>query len=253
MIRNPILTALSSMRKSGAQTLLMGGQACVFYGAAEFSRDLDLLILVDAENLNRVRDALADLLADPIAVPVSEPPLNPELLERGHAFHFRCHRPDVEGLRIDLMARLRNGARFDELWERRTTLEIEGVVVDLMPIEDLVKAKQTQRSKDWPMVERLVEQVYFEVKDSPTPDEMDFLLRELRSPEVLTEAVSRFAEAARDIAPGRPAVGAALKGDRDELLSALKSEEEQARERDRLYWEPLKRELEQFRHQIKRP
>jgi hypothetical protein len=28
------------MRKNGVQALLMGGQACVFYGAAEFSRDL---------------------------------------------------------------------------------------------------------------------------------------------------------------------------------------------------------------------
>ena len=31
--------------------LLMGGQACVFYGAAEFSRDTDLLILADPANL----------------------------------------------------------------------------------------------------------------------------------------------------------------------------------------------------------
>ena len=29
----------------------MGGQACVFYGAAEFSRDLDLFVLADATNL----------------------------------------------------------------------------------------------------------------------------------------------------------------------------------------------------------
>ena len=43
---SPILKALSSIRKSGAKTLLMGGQACVFYGAAEFSRDVDLLVLV---------------------------------------------------------------------------------------------------------------------------------------------------------------------------------------------------------------
>ena len=35
------------MRQSGARTLLMGGQACVFYGAAEFSRDLDLVVLAD--------------------------------------------------------------------------------------------------------------------------------------------------------------------------------------------------------------
>ena len=29
----------------------MGGQACVFYGAAEFSRDTDFAILADAANL----------------------------------------------------------------------------------------------------------------------------------------------------------------------------------------------------------
>jgi hypothetical protein len=34
------------MRKNGVRYLLMGGQACVFYGAAEFSRDLDLVILL---------------------------------------------------------------------------------------------------------------------------------------------------------------------------------------------------------------
>ena len=45
----------------------MGGQACVFYGAAEFSRDLDLLILVDSDNLARLRSALDELDAELIA------------------------------------------------------------------------------------------------------------------------------------------------------------------------------------------
>jgi hypothetical protein len=49
--------------------LLMGGQACVFYGAAEFSRDSDFAILSDAENLARLHDALKDLEAGVIAVP----------------------------------------------------------------------------------------------------------------------------------------------------------------------------------------
>jgi len=31
------------------RALLMGGQACVFYGAAEFSRDTDLLILAASQ------------------------------------------------------------------------------------------------------------------------------------------------------------------------------------------------------------
>ena len=97
--------------------LLMGGQACVFYGAAEFSRDLDLAVLLDETNLARLRKALAELDAYQIAVP----PFDPALLARGHAVHFRCRRDDVAGLRIDIMARLRGVAAFEDLWNRRTT------------------------------------------------------------------------------------------------------------------------------------
>jgi len=39
----------------------MGGQACVFYGAAEFSRDTDLALLASSANLDRFRAALARL------------------------------------------------------------------------------------------------------------------------------------------------------------------------------------------------
>ena len=96
MSPSPIHKALSSIRKSGVKTLLMGGQACVLYGAAEFSRDLDLLILADTDNLTRLQSALDDLEAEPIAVP----PFHVRHLMQGHAVHFRCRRPDVAGLRI---------------------------------------------------------------------------------------------------------------------------------------------------------
>lgn len=227
----------------------MGGQACVLYGAAEFSRDLDLLILVNPDNLARVQAGLAELLAQPIAVPVTQPALSPELLARGHAFHFRCHRPDVEGLRIDIMSVLRDMLPFDELWERRTRLEIEGELIDLVSIRDLVRAKQTQRNKDWPMVERLVEELYFNVDQSAATEDVDFLLRELRTPELLMEAVTRFPQMSRDMAPWRPAVEAALSGDIDQVRAALRIEQDEAMHRDKIWWEPLKRELEQFRHQ----
>jgi hypothetical protein len=87
----------------------MGGQACVFYGAAEFSRDLDLLILAEAGNLANLRSALDALQAAPIAVPAFEE----RHLLRGHAVHFRCRRDDVAGLRIYIMAALRGVANFE--------------------------------------------------------------------------------------------------------------------------------------------
>ena len=243
MNRSPILKALSSMRQSGARTLLMGGQACIFYGAAEFSRDVDLLILADAANLERIRRALSDLEAEPIAVPA----LDQAALERGHAIHFRCRRADVGGLRIDLMSRYRGGPGFEELWERRTTIETDGETVDLLALEDLVRAKKTQRDKDWPMLTRLLEQNYFERGELAGPREIEFWLRELRTPGLLVEAAAKYPEAAARIGAQRQAVAAAIRGEEAEIAAALETEEAGERSLDRAYWGPLKAELERLR------
>ncbi len=42
------------MHEHRVRALLMGGQACVFYGGAEFSRDTDVAVLADAANLARL-------------------------------------------------------------------------------------------------------------------------------------------------------------------------------------------------------
>jgi hypothetical protein len=39
----------------------MGGQACVFYGAAQFSKDVDLVLLASEVNFSRLLTALAEL------------------------------------------------------------------------------------------------------------------------------------------------------------------------------------------------
>jgi hypothetical protein len=221
----------------------MGGQACVFYGAAEFSRDLDLLILADPANLDRLKTALADLQAQAIAVP----DLVAAHLRKGHAVHFRCHRSDVDGLRIDLMSHYRGGPDFEDLWNRRTTIEIEGEAVDLLALEDLVHAKKTQRDKDWPMIARLLERSYLTRDKSPRRVTIEFWLRELRTPELLVELAAVHADVAREIAPARNAITAALAQDAGLVARALDAEEAEERRRDREYWQPLRLELEQLR------
>src|SRR3954463_12517638 len=69
LIPTPIRQVLSTMRKHQVQALLMGGQACVFYGAAQFSKDVDLALLASDENFSRVLAALRELQAKRIAVP----------------------------------------------------------------------------------------------------------------------------------------------------------------------------------------
>lgn len=47
----------------------MGGQACILYGAAEFSRDIDLAVMVSHHNLGNLKSALDALEAERIYVP----------------------------------------------------------------------------------------------------------------------------------------------------------------------------------------
>jgi hypothetical protein len=242
---SPIPKVLSTMRAHGVEALLMGGQACVLYGAAEFSRDADFAVLTSPDNLDRLNAALAELQAEVIAVP----PYEVQYLDRGHAIHFRCKHPQAQGLRLDVMARLRGVAAFPELWARRTTWDLpEGFRVESLSLPDLVASKKTQRDKDWPMIRRLVEVSYDEGFSSPTPERIDFWLRELRTPELLIECASRFPHQARELAGQRAAVREAIEGDVEAVRAELAAEEARERELDRVYWNPLKAELESLRH-----
>lgn len=244
MNQSPTLKVLSAMRGRQVRCLLMGGQACVLYGAAEFSRDTDLAILAEPDNLARLRAALDDLQAECIAVP----PLELGYLNRGHAIHFRCRHPEAMGMRVDVMAAMRGVAPFPELWERRTTLQIPGEgELDLMGLPDLVQAKKTQRDKDWLMLRRLMEADYFTRRDAAPDGAVTFWLQELRTPELLIELAAARPSLAREWAGGRPAVAAAIASDDGAVSAAMAAEEQAEREADRRYWEPLRREIESLR------
>ncbi len=259
MIPSPILKALSTIRTRRVDHLLMGGQACVLYGAAEFSRDLDIALLPDPANLDRLSRALDDLVAEVIAVP----PFSHEHLAEGLAVHFRCTRPDVAGLRIDVMTRMRGVAPFPDLWQRRTTFELGQETVDALSLPDLIAAKKTQRDKDWPMIRRLVDVHYTTYREQPTAERMDFWLRELRTPEFLVEAAGLpqeatgalshtdvFEAAAQNRPLLRTATSEGLEG--GALARALRAEEDAERNADAAYWQPLRERLSRLRREVRR-
>jgi hypothetical protein len=234
------------MGEHRVRALLMGGQACVFYGAAEFSRDTDLAIVADAANLARLRRALDDLQAEVIAVP----PFELKYLRRGHAIHFRCRHPEALRMRVDVMARMRGVPAFPKLWDRRTTFELpDGMRCDLLSLPDLVLAKKTQRDKDWPMIRRLVEAHYFQNSGKPGSAQIRFWLRELRTPQLLVETAQRHPLSSRRMTHRRPLLAHAVLGEMGKLEQALVDEEFAERKRDRAYWSPLRKELETFRRE----
>jgi hypothetical protein len=151
-------------------------------------------------------------------------------------------------MRVDVMSKLRGVEPFPVLWERRTTLaDADGTHYELLALPDLVQAKKTQRSKDWPMLQRLLEAHFLQHRLSPTDKQVQFWLRELRTPELLSEAAGTWRTQTDDLISIRPLLRYAQAGQRQELVGALKVEEQAEREADRQYWQPLKAELERLR------
>jgi len=241
---NPIHKVLSTLKLNRVKFLLMGGQACVLYGAAEFSRDTDIALLASPDNLENLVRALKDLSAEVVAVP----PFQLNFLQRGHAVHFRCHHPEAEGMRLDVMAVMRGLPSFEVLWERRTTVQLANDDIELMSLPDLVNAKKTQRDKDWPMIRRLAEAHYVSFRDEENTEKICFWLRELRTPVLLREVAERFPEFVERVADNRKFLGSLASMTDFDIEMALNKEEMVEREADRAYWKPLRKELETLRH-----
>lgn len=245
MTPNPILKVLSTFKKHKVKSLLIGGQACIIYGAAEFSRDSDFVILCDHDNLERLKEALNSLKAELIYVPT----LEAAYLEKGHACHFRCKSKDVQGLRVDVISRLRGCDSFDKLWERKKTVSIKkGSAINIIGLKDLVQSKKTQRDKDWLMLKRLVENDILLNKNTPSAEKIKWWLLESRDPESLIRLGKEYAEILKDNMSFRPLLSAVVEQNSQKLDSELREEELKERQKDIEYWAPLKKELETLRH-----
>ena len=103
------------------------------------------------------------------------------------------------------------------------------------------------------MISALVEGHYDQYTSEPNPSRIDFWLRESRVEDRLIDLVVRFpAEAAAMAASTRPLLTLAITPDLPRLRVALDAEVRAEQEKDRIYWEPLKREMEEFRRAERR-
>lgn len=236
---------LSTFAKHKIKSLLIGGQATILYGAAEFSRDIDFVLLLDKENITNLKSALKELKAKNIYVP----PLEIPYLERGHACHFKCETEKLKGFRIDIMTRLRGCSNFNKLWQRKKIIKHpEGFSTNIISLQDLVQSKKTQRDKDWLMIKRLLSVSILKTKDEPNIL-INWWFCECRTPELLIELAIKYPEKCKKLLKKRPLLKHALKKDTPNLATELFSEENKERIADKKYWAPLQKELETLRHQ----
>jgi predicted nucleotidyltransferase len=133
-----------ALNSAGARYLVIGGVACILHGHVRATRDIDILIARDVENAARVLKALAtvgygfaaewsaeELLARPITVIGDDPAVD--------VFTVAWR------------------VKYDAAVERSQEVEVDGVVIPLISLDDLIETKRTGRLQDAADIEVLEE------------------------------------------------------------------------------------------------
>jgi predicted nucleotidyltransferase len=126
---------LRLFEEHGVQYALVGGHAVNYYGYVRTTQDMDLLVLPTAENAERIMEALSAFGFGGARIPR-------ELFERDKgAVHL-----GAEPNRIDILTSLK-GVDNENIFKGSQLVEIDGVSVNIISLEDLVRVK---RSSDRP-------------------------------------------------------------------------------------------------------
>lgn len=148
MIRlpNDFKEFLRLLNSNEVHYLLVGGYAVGYHGFPRATVDLDVWIAQDPANIDRVANALREF-----GFPVS--PTDRNALTKAR----QVLRMGVPPLRIEVLAGV-SGVEFSECYARRKIVNLDGVDVSLIAIDDLKRNKLAAgRSKDLNDLEHLPE------------------------------------------------------------------------------------------------
>ena len=135
---------LKCLNGAGVDYILVGGWAVNMYGYIRATVDLDIWILADMANAQRVYAALGEFGA-PIADVKPE-----DFAEDGIIFQI-----GVAPCRIDIITRI-SGVAYADAVKRAVSKEIDGIAIKVISIEDLIANKKASgRTKDLADVEVL--------------------------------------------------------------------------------------------------
>lgn len=235
-----LVKLFSILNDAGVQCLLIGGQACVIYGAKTSTVDLDITILSTNKNLTKLKNALEVLEAK--ASPASVP-LDATLLARGHSLHYYCGKSGFDNIRFDILGTLPRLQAFSNLWQRRFDFVSDsGVTIPVLSIPDLILSKKTGRIKDAADITALVNAHYIMNHLEPDENDVRLWLTEAREVDVLQMFVEKFPRATRQLTKARPLLAHVLTEDIAALKSALIAEATDEAVRHETFRGPLRSE-----------
>ncbi|MDH7503273.1 MAG: hypothetical protein QHJ82_11270 [Verrucomicrobiota bacterium] len=135
---------LQCLNARGVEYLMIGGHAVAYHGYPRATGDLDVWIAVNEENANRIVSALKDFGFD-------LPELTPDLFLRKD----RIIRMGVPPNCIEIQTGI-SGVEFSDVYPRRVVAAVDGVPVNIIPLDDLKRNKKASgRYKDLADLENL--------------------------------------------------------------------------------------------------
>jgi hypothetical protein len=130
----------------GVEFLLVGAFAVAFHGVPRATGDMDVFVRPSPENAKRVHEALARFGA-----PLDSAGVVPADFETpGMVYQM-----GLPPRRIDVLTEI-SGVSFDEAWDSRDLVELDGRIIAVIGREELLRNKQASgRPKDIADVSRL--------------------------------------------------------------------------------------------------
>jgi predicted nucleotidyltransferase len=133
-----LVTLLRRLTDAGVDFLVLGGVAVIVQGYARFTKDLDITYATNAANLERLGGVLVALGArlrgieeDVAFVP------DARMLRRTTILTLDT----VEG-GLDLLVNPDGAARYDEMRERADVVDLDGITVRVVSLDDLLSMKR---------------------------------------------------------------------------------------------------------------
>jgi predicted nucleotidyltransferase len=136
--RRPEVTAAgvcATLNSAGAHYLVMGGIACILHGHVRATTDVDILIERTVENAARVLEALSQ-----VGYGFAREWLPEEIIRK--PITLIGDDPAVDIFTVAW------SVKYADAVARSTTVEIEGVTIPLLGLEDLIATKRTGRPQD---------------------------------------------------------------------------------------------------------
>jgi len=157
----------NSLHNAEVRYVVVGGLATVLHGYARLTADIDIIIDLEPVEAKKAIKAIIDLGLQP-RLPVdpfdfSDPIVRKEWSENRNIQVFSFWNPDDPLISVDFF--IKNIIDFEDLWNRSKLVDLEGVLVRIASIPDLIKLKKiANRRQDLIDIEKLSE-IYRELEN----------------------------------------------------------------------------------------